>query len=625
MLRDYQQAAFDAAKDWLGKSLEPAILDLATGAGKSHIISAIAEWLQNKSGKKILCLAPSKELVEQNREKYLSTGNPASLYCASLGKDLRHDVVFGSPQSVKNDIDRFCSKFCAVIIDECHGITPTIKDIVAHIKSKNPKCRVLGLTATPYRLNTGYIYQQNEKGNPLPEHQYRDPYFLRCLYMVSAQYLIDNGYLTPPHADPEHIDGYSADGLTLNKQGKFDAREVEQVFEGKGRKTALIVADIVDKSRYRQGVLIFAATLNHAKEVIDSLPQHNSRVITGSTSKSDREKIINDFKHKRFKYLVNVAVLTTGFDAPHVDVVAVLRATESVSLLQQIIGRGLRLANPSTANDLIAISKSDKPDCLVLDYAKNIERHCPDGDLFNPKIEAKPPKGVCEPLKCRCPNCSTINEFTGRDNPEKFEVNDYGYFVDLAGSEITNDDDQPVPAHHGRRCSGGDIVKGAFKRCDYRWSFKACLECDHENDIAARFCEQCKSELVDPNEKLVIDFQRMKKDPYSISTDKVLSWRCQLWVSQAGNDTVRVDYTTDYNSFSVWYAPSAMSKRQRSWESLCNAVFDKYIESPQDFIDLIDDFEGKMPRTITARKDRQTKFFEILAHNEKEDLLDEMA
>lgn len=135
MLRDYQQESVDKAIDWLRRCVDPAILDLATGAGKSHVISAIANWLQRTSGKKVLCLAPSRELVEQNREKYLKTGNPASLYCASLGKDMKHDVVFGSPQTVKNSIDKFGDKFCAIIIDEAHGITPTIKDIIAHIKS----------------------------------------------------------------------------------------------------------------------------------------------------------------------------------------------------------------------------------------------------------------------------------------------------------------------------------------------------------------------------------------------------------------------------------------------------------------------------------------------------------
>lgn len=625
MLRDYQQESFEAAKEWLLKCVEPGLLELATGAGKSHIIAAIAKWLNEESGKKVLVLAPSKELVEQDRAKYLATGNPASMWCASAGaKDLKHDVVFGSPVSVKNGIKRFCSKFCAVIIDEAHGITPTIKSIVDHIKQQNKRCRVIGLTATPYRLGDGYIYAIDENDVPVPEWQTKEPYFVKLLHRVTARYLIDNGYLSMPHADPEHIQGYQAANMQLDKKGNFDAREVEQVFEGKGRLTASIVADIVSKSVGRNGVLMFAATRQHAKEVMQSLPPENSRLITGNTGKSEREKIIADFNARKFKYLVNVSVLTTGFDAPHVDVVAILRATESVGLLQQIIGRGLRLIDPALAGDLYAISKSEKPDCLVFDYAENIERHCPDGDLFNPIIKAKKQSDSELVIPCECPDCGTINEFKGRPNPEEFEINANGYFVDLAGEIIKTDDDLPMPAHFGRRCFGVSIIKGTgtIQRCGYRWSFKECHECHHENDIAAIFCEVCKEELVDPNEKLVIEFQKMKKNPYTTTTDKVLSWRCQLWTSQKGNETLRVDYTTEYASFSAWYFPASNIKKQRMWESLCNAVFGEYVDSPDDFMERIDNFEGAMPATITACKNKSTGFYEVYGHNNEEDKLD---
>jgi DNA repair protein RadD len=132
VLRDYQLGALNKAKDWLKVCIEPSVMELATGAGKSHIVASLAEWLNNVSGgKKVLCLAPSKELIEQNREKYLLTGKPASIFSGSVGKKcLKHDVVFATEKTVLNHLDKFCGKFCAVIIDECHCITPTIKEIV---------------------------------------------------------------------------------------------------------------------------------------------------------------------------------------------------------------------------------------------------------------------------------------------------------------------------------------------------------------------------------------------------------------------------------------------------------------------------------------------------------------
>ena len=111
----------------------------------------------------------------------------------------------------------------------------------------------------------------------------------------------------------------------------------------------------------------------------------------------------------------------------------------------------------------------------------------------------------------------------------------------------------------------------------------------------------------------------MKADPYTTSTDRVLSWRCQLWTSKAGNESVRVDFTTEFASFPVWSAPSKSSRNMRMWELLCGAVFGGYLPSCQDFMDKIDDFQGTMPRTITASKDRASKFYRVQDYNRKTD------
>jgi energy-coupling factor transporter ATP-binding protein EcfA2 len=124
MLRDYQQAAVDASIDWMRKSVDPFLVDATTGSGKSHIIAEVARLIHERTGKRILCLAPSAELVTQNRAKYLATGNPCSMFSASAGaKELRHPVVFGSPLTVKNKISRFqrqgADGYALVVIDEC--------------------------------------------------------------------------------------------------------------------------------------------------------------------------------------------------------------------------------------------------------------------------------------------------------------------------------------------------------------------------------------------------------------------------------------------------------------------------------------------------------------------------
>ena len=611
-LRPYQQDAFDAAVQHMKKSFMPGLLELATGAGKSHIIAAIAEWVYQRSGKRVLCLAPSSELVNQNYSKYIATGNKASIYSASAGmKSLRHPVVYGTPGTVKNAIKKFQDGFAAVIVDEAHKITPSIQYIIHAIKQKNKKLRVIGLTATPYRMNTGYIYRYDIDGVMVPENQTIDPYFQNLLYSIRTRDLIAMGYLTPAHADPDHVAGYDAGGLQVNNRGQFNAKDVEQVFEGKGRLTADIVADIVQHAIGRKGVLIFAATVKHAEEIMESLPPNNSMMIGGEINmkKQDRQKLVNDFKERRFKYLVNVATMTTGVDFTHVDVVAILRATESASLLQQIIGRGLRLDDGKT-------------DCLVLDYAENISRHGLEDDLFDPKIRVKKQHSEDPSLiQAECEQCGFVNDFVINHEYKDFERDQYGYVIDGLGHRIESKWGY-VPAHHGRRCTAQvQVGVGIYDRCSYRWTLKKCEECGHENDLAARQCEECKAELVDPNEKLKRDFMRVKQDPYTPSTDEVLEWTPSLHYTRSGKMSVRCTYKTEYRTFTIYYNPwSKHSVATWQWRSLCNAVYGHIAPDAETFIDHLS--KGNRPATITYRKQKNSEFYEAIDHNRPVDVLE---
>lgn len=591
-LRPYQQTAHDAALDWVRQSIEPCLLDLATGAGKSHIVAALAASLHRISkGKHVLCLAPSAELVTQNREKYLATGEPASVYSASAGgKCLRWPVVFGTPGTVKSAAKRIGHKFCAVIVDESHGITPTVRRIIDDMRAGNHNLRVIGLSATPYRLGSGYIYRTDENDRAMGEYCARDPYFAKLVYKVPARYLIEQGYLTAPVIGSTG-DSYDTSALQLNSRGQFDSAAVDRAFVGHGRKTAGIVAEVVEKCRERHGVMFFAATVQHAKEVIASLPPLLSAIVTGETPKAERESIIRRFKERRLKYIVNVSVLTTGFDAPHVDAIAILRATESVGLLQQIIGRGLRLCQ-------------GKQDCMVLDYAGNIEKHCPDGDLFAPDVRARGSDKEGEPVEVVCPDCSSINLVGLRPNPDQFKMNKHGYFVDLAGQLIMTDNG-PMPAHFARRCTAEHPAPGGrLLRCEYRWTSKKCTQCDADNDIAARYCCECKAEIVDPNTKLIADFKALKRDPTRIQTDKVIGWEAKPTVSRKGNECLMVTYRTEYRQFTVWYMPKAERGRPLvNWQRFHNCTIGGTV----------------MPLTVTYKKDAESGMFEVYDYGREAD------
>lgn len=589
-LRPYQQEAHDPAWQHMRTSVDPCLIEAATGAGKSHVIAELAKTIHTATGKKVLCLAPSAELVTQNREKYIASGHKASMFSASAGaKDLRHPVVFGSPLTVKNRISRFQSGYAAVVIDEAHGMTPTIKGIIDAMRDGNPMLRVLGLTATPYRLGSGYIFRQWPDGKVNGDDTCRDPYFPILVDRITAPELIDLGFLTPPVMGSAGADGYDTANLTANAQGKFDSEAVDRAYHGHGRKTAAIVADVVAQSRDRNGVMFFAATVQHAREIMASLPPDMSALVTGETPKGERKTILSAFKARVVKYLVNVSVLTTGFDAPHVDLIAILRKTESVGLLQQIIGRGLRLDN-------------GKADCLVLDYTTNIEDHCPDGDLFAPEVRAGKESGEGK-MKAECPLCQYENRFSTNIKYVDYDKDDAGYCLDLDGNHVKTDYG-PLAGHHGRRCMGQEKTGplGTYERCEYRWTSKDCPECFEPNDIASRYCCNCKAEMVDPNEKLRIDFKRTKRTPTEMQTDDVVSMTVREGVSQRGNKTMRADFVTPWRSFSIWFTPdSQYSRQQGEWAAFSKATQD-----------------GE-PKTVTYRKNADTGFYSVFGYNKEAD------
>lgn len=591
-LRPYQQTAHDAAWQHIRNSLDPCLIEAATGAGKSHIIAELANTIHNATGKRVLCLAPSAELVVQNREKFLATGNRASMFSASAGaKELRHKVVFASPLTVRNRISRFKDGYAAVIVDEAHGLTPTLKSIIDAMRQGNPNLRVVGTTATPYRMGDGYIFRMWPDNRVNDDATTREPYFVKLVDRITAPMLIDMGFLTPPAIGSPGAKGYDTGGMQVNSRGQFDKADIDRAYHGKGRLTSQIVADVVDQCQNRKGVMFFAATVQHAQEVMQSLPPQLSALVTGNTPKRERDSILRRFKAQKIKYLVNVAVLTTGFDAPHVDCIAILRKTESAGLWAQIMGRGLRLDD-------------DKEDCLVLDYTTNIDDHFPDGDLFGPKIEAKRAKEKGDSITATCPECDYENNFSANPDYVELPFDSAGYVLDLAGNQVMTDHG-PLPAHFGRRCFGMHRTGagGTYERCGYRWTSKECPECSEPNDIAARFCCKCRAEIVDPNERLSLEFKKLKRDPTQMQTDVVLSMELRDGVSQAGNKTVRADFVTPYRSFSVWFTPESKGWKQRDeWARFASATQD-----------------GK-PQTVTYRKDADSGFYRLIDLNRSADI-----
>lgn len=464
-LRPYQQEAVDATLNHFRKSDESAVIVLPTGAGKSLVIAELARLARRK----ILVLTHVKELVEQNHAKYQSYGLSGGIFAAGLKrKENHHQVTFASVQSVAANLDQFRDEYSLVIIDECHRVsgeeTSQYQRIIELLRQQNDSLKVLGLTATPYRLAMGWIYRYHYRGFVRGSDDEQDKPFRHCIYELPLSYMINRGYLTRPELVNAAVAQYDFSTLTQDRFGEYAEKDVNQLLSKHQRVTRAIIEQVMEMAAERQGVMIFAATVQHAQEIAGYLPEQETALVTGATDLRDRDQLIQRFKQRQLKYLVNVSVLTTGFDAPHVDLIAILRPTQSVSLYQQIVGRGLRL-------------DEGKQDCLVIDYAGN---HV---NLHHPEVGEPKPNPDSEPVQVFCPGCGFANIFWGK-----------------------TDSDGRVVEHNGRRCQGLlesiEDDAGRPQQCDYRFRFKECPHCGGENDIAARNCGHCHQAIIDPDDQL---------------------------------------------------------------------------------------------------------------------------
>lgn len=385
-LRWYQSEAVLCTWERLCKEPGNHVIVLPTGAGKSLVIAKLCEdvigW-----GKQAIVLAHRKELLEQNADKIrrLLPGRKVGLFSAGLRRwDAESPVVCAGIQSCWQKASAFGER-SLIVVDEAHLISTTgdgmYRKFLSEIQAINPKSRVVGLTATPYRTGEGSLCGP-------------DKLFQVVSYEAKIPRLIECGFLSPiTSQSAEHSANTS--GLHI-RGGEYIAGEVEQLF-GDAATVRAAVTETVAKTRDRKAVIVFCAGVNHAESVaaeIERVTGERVAVVTGNTSPLQRASSLEMFKNGWLRWLVNVDVLTTGFDAPNIDAIAVLRATCSPGLFAQICGRGFRLA-PGKIN------------CLILDFGENIKRHGPlDAEDYGCRAVAS--RGGDEPgdgPTKRCPNC----------------------------------------------------------------------------------------------------------------------------------------------------------------------------------------------------------------------------
>lgn len=394
--RHYQQAAHNALFNYFKESSGNPLIVAPTGSGKSLIIAGITMALTYcRPTIRVLVLTHQKELIAQNHEKLLTVwpDAPAGVNSASL-KSRRFDdqIIFASIQSVARHSENL-GRFSLVIIDEAHMIAANgegqYNSLIDGLRDLNPSLRVVGLTASPYRLKSGHLIGD-------------DTLFTDIAYEIEIKPLIDDGFLSRlvPKRTKSQID---VDGVK-KRGGDFVAGDLELAADAQ---TEGAIPEILKYGADRKSWIVFCCGVTHAEHVTRLLSDAgiSCALITGETKQDARDLNINLFKQGHIQCLVNVNVLTTGFDAPQVDLIAVLRPTLSTGLYVQMLGRGMRIA-------------AGKENCLVLDFAGNTDRHGPIDCIrkSHKKQRDNDEPGVA-PVKT-CPECETIIHASIMECPE---------------------------------------------------------------------------------------------------------------------------------------------------------------------------------------------------------------
>jgi len=396
-LRYYQREAIDSCYEFLrAKKTNPCIV-LPTGAGKTPVLSTICHDAVNRWNGRVLVLAHVKELIEQSAAT-LQSWYPdlkVGVYSAGLGRrETRADVLVAGIQSVYDKGLKLAGSdpFKLVLVDEAHRIPTSgegmYRKLLTDLQVASPRVRVIGLTATPYRLKGGMVCS--------PDH-----FLNEICYEVGVRELIAKGYLCPL-TSKNAVHAVHDDQLRV-KGGEFDESSLAEAFDGE-EIVRQAVAEIAAYAADRKSVLVFCCDVTHAEHVARVMGEvlgAEVGLVTGETASQERDRICTRFKDGTLKYLVNVNVLTEGFDARRVDCVVLLRATLSPGLYYQMVGRGLRL-------------HECKADCLVLDFGSNVLRHgCIDAIQIKQPGSGKGKASGAPPTK-ECPKCHTLQPISVR-------------------------------------------------------------------------------------------------------------------------------------------------------------------------------------------------------------------
>lgn len=395
ILRPYQQEAVASIWDYFLERDGNPIIAMPTGTGKSLVSAEILrQALTAWPDQRILLLTHVKELLEQNFDKLLKLWPtaPAGIYSAGLKRrDHQHPIIMGGIASVAKRAHLF-GKVDLIIVDECHLISPKDETMYGQflgaLKEVNPLLKVIGLTATAYRLGLGHLTEGT--------------LFTDVCYDLTARdafnQLVADGYLAPLVTKRTYSE-LDVSGVRLSG-GEYVLKDLQRAVD-RDSVTEAAVQEMVHYGKDRKHWLVFASGVEHAEHVAECLRSHGiaAEALHSEVSSEERARILADFKSGKLRAVTNNNILTTGFDHPGIDLIGILRPTKSTSLWVQMLGRGTR-------------PFSGKENCLVLDFAGNTRRLGPINDPVLPTKKGEKGPGQA-PVRV-CEVCLTYNHAAAR-------------------------------------------------------------------------------------------------------------------------------------------------------------------------------------------------------------------
>lgn len=413
--RDYQTWAVKEVWRYFSEHTGNPVIAMPVGTGKSHVIASLAlSMLQAFPRTRLMVLTHVKELIQQNFNKFVDAWHnaPVGIYSAGLNKkEFHYPITFAGIASVAKKADLF-GHIDIVFVDECDLVSPSettmYNKFFKQLRARNPALKVVGLTATPWRAGLGAI--TNEGG------LFTDV----CVDMTGVDpfnWFISEGYLVPLIPKPTKLE-LDVTGVHM-RGGEFISSELQHAVD-KQAITLKALHETMEIAHDRHSWLVFASGVEHTKHIAEELNILGVSAVAIYSGMEDkaRDEAIAAFKAGTIRALVNNNILTTGFDAPLIDLILMLRPTGSSRLWVQMLGRGTRPWYAEGYNletregRLSAIAASQKQNCLVLDFAANIRKLGPINDPVIPRQKGKGSPGEA-PVKL-CTSCNTYNHASVR-------------------------------------------------------------------------------------------------------------------------------------------------------------------------------------------------------------------